>query len=56
MFISYYTFWQYADSGSNPGDQDVFNGSQASLVKYVRGPIDRIRRADERNSCRLATG
>lgn len=22
-----YTFWQYADSGTFPGDQDVFNGS-----------------------------
>lgn len=31
--FSYYTIWQYADSGSNPGDQDVFNGSQTQLVK-----------------------
>ena len=23
----YYTIWQYADSGSQPGDQDVFNGA-----------------------------
>jgi hypothetical protein len=35
FYYSYYTFWQYADSGSQPGDQDVFNGSQANLVKYV---------------------
>ena len=27
----YYTFWQYADSGSEPGDQDVFNGAYAQL-------------------------
>jgi GH25 family lysozyme M1 (1,4-beta-N-acetylmuramidase) len=27
----YYSFWQYADSGANPGDQDVFNGAYASL-------------------------
>ena len=27
----YYTFWQYADSGSQPGDQDVFNGASAQL-------------------------
>jgi hypothetical protein len=32
---SYYTFWQYADSGSNPGDQDYFNGSATQLTKYV---------------------
>jgi GH25 family lysozyme M1 (1,4-beta-N-acetylmuramidase) len=27
----YYTFWQYADSGSQPGDQDVFNGAYSRL-------------------------
>jgi GH25 family lysozyme M1 (1,4-beta-N-acetylmuramidase) len=27
----FYTFWQYADSGSLPGDQDVFNGAYAQL-------------------------
>lgn len=27
----YYTFWQYADSGTFPGDQDVFNGALSSL-------------------------
>jgi GH25 family lysozyme M1 (1,4-beta-N-acetylmuramidase) len=26
-----YTFWQYADSGSLPGDQDVFNGALSRL-------------------------
>ena len=26
-----YTFWQYADSGSQPGDQDVFNGAYSRL-------------------------
>jgi hypothetical protein len=29
------TFWQYADSGSNPGDQDIFNGTPTGLKKYV---------------------
>lgn len=29
------TFWQYADSGPNPGDQDEFNGSLQGLKKYV---------------------
>jgi GH25 family lysozyme M1 (1,4-beta-N-acetylmuramidase) len=28
---AYYTFWQYADSGSLPGDQDVFNGAYSQL-------------------------
>ena len=27
----YYTFWQYADSGSEPGDQDVFDGAYSQL-------------------------
>lgn len=27
----FYTFWQYADSGSQPGDQDVFNGAYSQL-------------------------
>ena len=26
-----YTFWQYADSGSLPGDQDVFNGAYTQV-------------------------
>ncbi|KZS96370.1 glycoside hydrolase family 25 protein [Sistotremastrum niveocremeum HHB9708] len=30
---TFYTFWQYADSGPNPGDQDVFNGSLTQLKK-----------------------
>jgi GH25 family lysozyme M1 (1,4-beta-N-acetylmuramidase) len=27
----FYTFWQYRDSGSLPGDQDVFNGADSQL-------------------------
>ncbi len=27
----FYTFWQYADHGSLPGDQDVFNGTKTQL-------------------------
>lgn len=34
LLHSYATFWQYADSGSNPGDQDEFNGSMAGLKAY----------------------
>jgi GH25 family lysozyme M1 (1,4-beta-N-acetylmuramidase) len=32
-----YTFWQYADSGSEPGDQDVFNGAYARLEALADG-------------------
>lgn len=44
---SSYTIWQWADSGTFPGDQDVFNGSsldlqtfglQSSLVRTVANP------------------
>ncbi|KAI0761118.1 glycoside hydrolase family 25 protein [Irpex lacteus] len=34
---SYETFWQYADSGSNPGDQDIFNGDAAGLKRLALG-------------------
>ena len=27
----YYSFWQYSDKGTQPGDQDVFNGAYAQL-------------------------
>ncbi|WP_375501748.1 GH25 family lysozyme [uncultured Jatrophihabitans sp.] len=39
---SSWTFWQYADSGSLPGDQDVFSGTRAqldSLTYAARGPF-----------------
>jgi GH25 family lysozyme M1 (1,4-beta-N-acetylmuramidase) len=29
---TYYTFWQYADSGTFPGDEDVFNGASDRLL------------------------
>ncbi|KAF8602579.1 glycoside hydrolase family 25 protein [Ceratobasidium sp. AG-I] len=32
-----WTIWQYADSGPNPGDQDVFNGDSAGLTKLASG-------------------
>ncbi len=32
---STWTFWQYADSGSLPGDQDVFNGTLEQLTTLV---------------------
>ncbi|RPD55962.1 glycoside hydrolase family 25 protein [Lentinus tigrinus ALCF2SS1-6] len=33
----YTTFWQYADSGANPGDQDEFNGSLQGLKNLALG-------------------
>lgn len=33
----FYTFWQYADSGSLPGDQDVFNGDSTQLLAIADG-------------------
>ncbi|TXH67110.1 MAG: lysozyme [Lysobacteraceae bacterium] len=34
---TYYTFWQYADSGIFPGDQNRFNGAYDRLVVLARG-------------------
>jgi GH25 family lysozyme M1 (1,4-beta-N-acetylmuramidase) len=31
----YYTFWQYADSGTFPGDQDRFNGDYSQLQRIA---------------------
>ncbi|KIJ60243.1 glycoside hydrolase family 25 protein [Hydnomerulius pinastri MD-312] len=31
------TFWQYANSGSIPGDQDYFSGDMNGLVELARG-------------------
>jgi GH25 family lysozyme M1 (1,4-beta-N-acetylmuramidase) len=33
----WYTFWQYADHGSLPGDQDVFNGAYTRLKALAKG-------------------
>ena len=33
----FYTFWQYRDSGSLPGDQDVFNGAYKQLRALAKG-------------------
>ncbi|SPO25690.1 probable lysozyme [Ustilago trichophora] len=35
--FTYYSFWQYADSGTYPGDQDTWNGSLDSLKTFARG-------------------
>jgi GH25 family lysozyme M1 (1,4-beta-N-acetylmuramidase) len=32
-----YTFWQYAQGGTFPGDQDIFNGSRAMLRRFAAG-------------------
>lgn len=34
---SYWTFWQYDNSGSLPGDQNLFNGTVSQLRKFARG-------------------
>ncbi|KAJ8514554.1 hypothetical protein ONZ45_g7913 [Pleurotus djamor] len=34
---AYTTFWQYADSGAVPGDQDYFNGDSAGLKRMALG-------------------
>ncbi|GAB3039823.1 MULTISPECIES: lysozyme [Oleiagrimonas] len=34
---TYYTFWQYADSGTFPGDQDKFNGAYSQLQAIANG-------------------
>jgi GH25 family lysozyme M1 (1,4-beta-N-acetylmuramidase) len=34
---TFYTFWQHADSGSLPGDQDVFNGAYSRLQALAVG-------------------
>ncbi len=34
---SYQTIWQYADSGTYPGDQDRFNGDQSRIVALATG-------------------
>ena len=34
---STYTFWQYAPSGTFPGDQDIFNGTSAELTQLATG-------------------
>ncbi len=33
-----WTFWQYASSGTLPGDQDVFNGTEAGLTRLTGAP------------------
>ncbi|MCS0603206.1 lysozyme [Streptomyces sp. LP11] len=33
----YWTFWQYANKGTLPGDQDLFNGSSSRLKALARG-------------------
>lgn len=35
---SSYTFWQYADHGAVPGDQDYFNGTDAQLKRFASTP------------------
>jgi len=31
------TFWQYASSGTNPVDADLFNGGSAGLKRFAKG-------------------
>ncbi|MFJ3310211.1 lysozyme [Streptomyces sp. NPDC086549] len=34
---SFWTFWQYDNGGSLPGDQNLFNGSPSRLKTFARG-------------------
>lgn len=34
---TYYTFWQFSDSGVFPGDQNVFNGAYSRLQALAKG-------------------
>ncbi|MEU9290561.1 lysozyme [Streptomyces sp. NPDC048275] len=34
---SFWTFWQYDNSGTLPGDQNLFNGSLTQLKKFAKG-------------------
>jgi lysozyme len=34
----FYSLWQYSDTGTFPGDQDVFNGSYSQLANFATGP------------------
>ncbi|KIK75421.1 glycoside hydrolase family 25 protein [Paxillus rubicundulus Ve08.2h10] len=36
----YTSFWQYADSGPNPGDADLWNGDLAGLKRYAFFVLD----------------
>lgn len=36
---SKYTMWQWADAGTFPGDQDVFNGTLTQLQAFARGSV-----------------
>jgi len=31
----FFTFWQYSDKGTFPGDQDLFNGSRSQLIRLA---------------------
>lgn len=33
---SAWTFWQYANNGGLPGDQNLFNGSPAQLERFAK--------------------
>jgi lysozyme len=32
-----WTFWQYDNSGTLPGDQNLFNGSLTQLKRFAKG-------------------
>jgi len=33
----FYTFWQFSDHGTLPGDQDYFNGDENALRRFAKG-------------------
>ena len=34
-----YTFWQYADHGPVPGDQNYYNGDLSALKQFATSPL-----------------
>ncbi|KAJ7109630.1 glycoside hydrolase family 25 protein [Mycena crocata] len=53
---SFTTFWQYADTGPNPGDQDLFNGDAAGLGRCRTLPFFRFDYDVPTFVSRMATG
>ena len=42
----FFTFWQYSDKGTFPGDQDLFNGSRSQLIRLALARLEYRPRID----------
>ena len=42
----FFTFWQYSDKGTFPGDQDFFNGSRSQLIRLALARLEYRPRID----------